>query len=66
MQALISNEGKLDLESLLSTCRYDQGPDHKILFMRAVTAAGLMQNRTEMWYCIQAAVEGQDQECVPA
>ena len=63
MQALILNEGNLPLESLLDTCRNDQGLDPKVLFMRAVTAAGLMQNHTEMWYCIKGAVEGRDQRC---
>ena len=66
LQALISNEGNLPLESLLNSCRNDQGPDPKVLFMRAATAAGLMQNQTELWYCIKAAVEGRDQRCKPA
>jgi hypothetical protein len=61
MQALLANEKDSSLESLLGECRHEQGADSKVLFIRAATAAGLMQNQQALWPQIQAAVEGSDQ-----
>ncbi len=61
MQALVANANNLSMETLLRECQHAQGADSKVLFMRAATAAGLMQNEQALWPKIQAAVEGADQ-----
>ena len=60
MQALVANTNNLSMETLLGECRLEQAADCKLLFIRAATAAGLMQNQQDLWPRIKAAVEGMD------
>ncbi len=60
MQVLVANTNNLSLDRLLGECRLEQAADCKLLFIRAATAAGLMQNQQDLWPKIQAAVEGVD------
>ena len=60
-QALVANTNNLSLDRLLGECRLEQAADCKLLFMRAATAAGLMQSEQALWPKIKAAVEGADQ-----
>ena len=60
MQELLVNKGNLSVESLLDACRHEPGPDCKVLFIRAATAAGLRECRHNLWGPIQPALEGED------
>ncbi len=61
MQALVANANKFSMETLLKSCQHGQGADSKLLFVRAATAAGLMQSQQDLWPKVQAALEGADQ-----
>ncbi len=58
---LVANTNNLSMEALLRGCQHGQGADSKLLFVRAATAAGLMQSQQDLWPQIQAAVEGADE-----
>jgi len=61
LQALVENKNKLSLEALLDDCRQRHQTDCKLLFMRAATAAGLLQTQKEL--CdplVRPALEGID------
>lgn len=57
VQALVVNTEKVPVADLLLVCRQQRDSDSMVLFLRAITAAGIANKSDELLECLQCMTE---------